>query len=68
MVKSKTGSQKQTVKRTPEKKGTALSVSEFLKLKQPKGDLLLDVEGQAVSLTSLERVYWSDEKITKFDQ
>ena len=67
MVKSKTGSQKQTVKRTPEKKGTALSVPEFLKLKQPKGDLLLDVEGQTVSLTSLERVYWSDEKITKFD-
>jgi bifunctional non-homologous end joining protein LigD len=68
MAKPKTGSQKQPgVKRTPEKKGAAISVAEFLKLKQPKGDLILDVEGQPVSLTSLERVYWPDEKITKFD-
>ena len=68
MAKPKTGSQKQSnVKRTPEKNGAAISVAEFLKLKQPKGDLILDVEGQPVSVTSLERVYWSDEKITKFD-
>src|SRR6185295_10949462 len=55
------------VKRTPGKLGTAISVGEFLKLKQPKGDLILDVEGQAVPVTSLERVYWPDEKITKFE-
>lgn len=55
------------VKRTPQKKGKALSVDEFLQLKQPKGALILDVEGQSVSLTSLERVYWPDEKITKFE-
>jgi len=68
MAKPKVSSQKQSsVKRTPEKKGAAISVAEFLKLKQPKGDLILDVEGQAVSLTSLERVYWPDEKITKFE-
>ncbi len=68
MAMPKAGSQKQSsVKRTPEKKGDAISVAEFLKLKQPKGDLLVDVEGQAVSLTSLERVYWPDEKITKFE-
>ena len=68
MSKPKAGSQKQShVKRMPEKKGAAISVAEFLKLKQPKGDLMLEVEGQAVSLTSLERVYWPDEKITKFD-
>ncbi|MGI9068948.1 MAG: non-homologous end-joining DNA ligase [Pyrinomonadaceae bacterium] len=68
MAKPKTGSQKQSsVKRTPEKKGDAISVAEFLKLKQPKGDLIVDVEGQPVSLTSLERVYWPDEKITKFE-
>jgi len=68
MAKLKVGSQKQSsVKRTPEKKGAAISVAEFLKLKQPKGDLILDVEGQPVSLTSLERVYWPDEKITKFE-
>jgi bifunctional non-homologous end joining protein LigD len=68
MANPKAGSQKQSgVKRTPAKKGTSISVAEFLKLKQPKGDLILDVEGQPVSLTSLERIYWPDEKITKFD-
>ncbi len=56
-----------TVKRTPAKKGVAVSVDEFLALKQPKGDLLLEVEGQQVSLTSLDRIYWPDEKITKFE-
>jgi bifunctional non-homologous end joining protein LigD len=55
------------VKRTPAKKGATVSVEEFLRLKQPKGDLLLDVEGQAVSLTSLDRVYWPADKITKFE-
>jgi len=68
MPKSKAESQKSTpVKRTPAPKGAAVSVAEFLKLKQPKGDLVLDVDGQAVSLTSLERVYWPAEKVTKFD-
>jgi len=57
MVTAKAETQKQTVKRTPEKKGAVISVEEFFSLKQPKGDLLLRVEGQAVSLTSLERVY-----------
>lgn len=67
MAKPKASSQKPAaVKRTPTK-GAVISVAEFLGLKQPKGDLLLDVEGQTVSLTSLERVYWPDEKITKFD-
>src|SRR6266850_526103 len=68
MAKPKTASQKPDgVKRTPAKKGAAISVAEFLKLKQPKGDLILEVEGQTVPVTSLERVYWPDEKITKFD-
>ena len=68
MAKPNTTSPKESrVKRTPAKKGAAISVADFLKLKQPKGDLLLDVEGQTVSLTSLERIYWPDEKLTKFD-
>jgi bifunctional non-homologous end joining protein LigD len=68
MAKPKTVSQKQSpVKRTPAKKGFSISVEEFLQLKQPRGDLILDVDGQTVSLTSLERVYWPDEKLTKFD-
>ncbi len=45
----------------------AISVEEFLSLKNPKGALSLDVDGERVSVTSLERVYWPDEKITKFE-
>jgi DNA ligase D len=67
MATGKANRKQSTVKRTPAKKGTAISVDEFLKLKQPKGDLILDVEGQPVGVTSLERVYWPDEKITKFE-
>src|SRR5712672_3639681 len=46
---------------------STLSVKEFLALKQPKGDLILEVEGERVSLTSLDRIYWPAEKLTKFD-
>lgn len=58
---------KPSVKRTAQKSGPSISVTEFLALKKPKGDLLLDVDGMTVSLTSLERVYWPAEKLTKFD-
>ena len=44
-----------------------MSVEEFLSLKDPKGDLILSVEREQVSVTSLERVYWPDEGLTKFD-
>src|SRR5438094_8358417 len=44
-----------------------VSVKEFLALKKPKGDLILEIEGERVSLTSLDRIYWPAEKITKFD-
>lgn len=65
---TRASSEKKTgVKRTPQKKGTVISADEFLKLKQPKGNIIVDVEGQRVSLTSLERIYWPDEKITKFE-
>jgi len=65
--KTTTPTEKAQLKRTPGKKGPAISVTEFLALKNPKGDLILAVDGQNVSLTSLDRVYWPDEKITKFD-
>lgn len=55
------------VKITREKEGQAVSVEDFLKLKRPKGDLILAVDDERVSLTSLDRVYWPDEKLTKFD-
>ena len=55
------------MKLTPEKAGSAISVEGFLALKKPRGDLLLAIGGERVSLTSLDRVYWPDEKLTKFD-
>lgn len=55
------------VKVTKEKEGPSISPEEFLSLKKPKGDLILEIEGERVSFTSLDRVYWPDEKLTKFD-
>ena len=44
-----------------------MTVEEFLSLERPKGDLLLQVGREQVSVTSLDRIYWPDEKLTKFD-
>src|SRR5437016_3600779 len=46
---------------------STMSSEEFLALKSPKGNLVLEIDGEHVSLTHLDRVYWPDEKITKFD-
>lgn len=55
------------MKITRTKQGPAISDEEFLALKKPKGDLIVEVEGERISVTSLDRVYWPDEKLTKFD-
>jgi bifunctional non-homologous end joining protein LigD len=55
------------VKLTRPKEGPSISSQEFLSLKKPKGDLILSIGGERVSLTSLDRVYWPDENLTKFD-
>jgi len=55
------------MKITRQKDGPAISAEEFLGLKKPKGDLIVEVEGERVSVTSLDRIYWPDEKLTKFN-
>ena len=54
--------QKSRVKRTRAREGPAISPEEFRGLKKPKGDLILEIEGERVSLTSLDRIYWPSEK------
>ena len=44
-----------------------VTAQEFLSLERPKGDLILKIGREQVSVTSLDRVYWPDEKLTKFD-
>jgi len=63
----KTSTPTRKVKLTRPKEGAEISGEEFLALKKPKGNLILEVEGERISLTSLDRVYWPDEKLTKFD-
>src|SRR3982074_2677735 len=65
--KNSRGPEKQEIKLTRQKEGPAISPEDFLALKKPKGNLILEIERQRVSLTSLDRVYWPDEKLTKFD-
>lgn len=44
-----------------------VTAQEFLNLERPKGDLLVKIGREEVSVTSLDRIYWPDEKLTKFD-
>jgi len=55
------------LKHTREREGSAVSREEFLALKRPKGNLILEIDGEQVSLTQIDRIYWPDESITKFD-
>jgi bifunctional non-homologous end joining protein LigD len=65
--KSESANTASSVKISSPKSGPAISTEEFLALKRPKGDTIIEADGQRVSVTSLDRVYWPDEKLTKFD-
>ena len=67
MPKTAEPTEKPGVKRTRQKRGTVVTPEEFLSLQRPKGDLILKVGRELVSVTSLDRIYWPDEKLTKFD-
>lgn len=55
------------VKVTHSQSGREITVKQFLALKHPRGDVTIDIDGERVSLTSLDRIYWPSEKLTKFD-
>ena len=57
----------QSARRTRPKDAPGVTPEEFLALKKPKGDLMLQVGSERVSLTSLDRIYWPDQGLTKFD-
>src|SRR5260221_9867776 len=63
----RTSRQPKGIKRTRQQTGSAVTPEEFLLLKNPKGGLVLQIGSERVSLTSLERVYWPDERLTKFE-
>src|SRR6266550_342449 len=65
--KAGAGTKPGNIKLTRPKEGPSISSQEFLALKKPKGDLVLKIGSERVSLTNLDRVYWPDEKLTKFD-
>jgi bifunctional non-homologous end joining protein LigD len=67
MPKPDTATEKPQVKVTRAKAGTVVTVPEFLSLSRPKGDLIVRVGREDVSVTSLDRIYWPDEKLSKFD-
>ena len=67
MQKTDKLNEKRAVKVSRAKTGTVVTVEEFLSLKRPKGDLIVQVGREQVGVTSLDRIYWPDEKLTKFD-
>ena len=67
MAKSDDAGGKAKVKVTRQKIGTVVTPEEFLSLTRPKGDLSLKIGKEIVGVTSLDRIYWPDEKLTKFD-
>ena len=67
MQKTDKLNEKRAVKVSRAKTGTVVTAEEFLSLKRPKGDLIVQVGREHVAVTSLDRIYWPDEKLTKFD-
>lgn len=67
MLRGTSKDQSKALKRTRPQAGQAITPEEFLAMKKPKGDLVLEIGGERISLTSLDRIYWPDEQLTKFD-
>lgn len=58
---------KRRSKTTEDDEVETVTLDAFLRKRAPKGDLVVDVDGTPVRLTHLDRVYWPEEKITKFE-
>jgi len=55
------------VRATRQRDSREITEEQFLALKRPKGDVTVNIQGERISLTSLDRVYWPTQKLTKFD-
>jgi bifunctional non-homologous end joining protein LigD len=55
------------VRVTRQRDSREITEEQFLALKKPKGDVTVNIQGERISLTSLDRVYWPTQKLTKFD-
>jgi len=68
MAAKKTSKTQSTqIRRALEPEGPVISREEFLAFKNPKGDVIVEIGGRSVALTSLDRIYWPQEKISKFE-
>lgn len=55
------------IKTLPPSTEKPISLESFLALKKPVGGATVKIDGESVSFTHLDRVYWPDEPITKFE-
>jgi bifunctional non-homologous end joining protein LigD len=51
---------------SPDRENPRLSLSEFVTLDAPRGDATVTVDGVGVKVTSLDRVYFPESRVTKY--
>jgi bifunctional non-homologous end joining protein LigD len=55
------------IKRFPRPTERPITLEAFLALKKPEGAVTVEIAGEPVAFTHLDRIYWPEEEISKFD-